>query len=77
MRPVIGRHCVIAPPTGLHVVVEHPVHSGEPPLQHARQKAIWVFCSSLAQALQASQNSETSQRSPVLPVGTHVPDGHS
>ena len=72
----MGRHCVIAPPTGLQVVVEQPMHSGAPLLQHARQKAIEVFSSSVAHALHDLQKSETSQRSPVLPVGVHVPLTH-
>jgi hypothetical protein len=73
---VIGRHCVIAPFTGEQVVVEHPVQSGEPPLQHARQNAIVLFVSSVAHALHDLQYSDTSHRSPVLPVGVQVPPVH-
>ena len=42
-------------------------------MQQARQKAIAGSTSSTAQAPQFWQNSATSQRSPGLPVGVHVP----
>ena len=72
----MGRHWVIAPPTGLHVVVEQRVHCGAQLFQNARQNAINALTSSFAQALHDLQKSETSQRSPVLPVGVHVPETH-
>lgn len=61
----------------MHMFDEQPVHNGAPLLQHARQNAIDGFASSVAHALHESQISETSQRSPVLPVGAHVPCEHS
>jgi hypothetical protein len=73
----IDRHWVACPPTAEHVVVEHPMHSGAPPLQHARQNAIAAFASSVAHALQLLQTSDTSQRSPTIPEGMQVPLGHT
>ena len=56
--------------------MEQPVHNGPPPLQQARQNEMLGFVSSSAHALQPLQTAETSQRSPVLPVGTQVPAVH-
>lgn len=63
------------PITGWQVVAVQPAHSPWP-LQHARQYARSGSTSSMMHMPQALQTFETSQRSPVLPVGLQVPPVH-
>jgi hypothetical protein len=77
LPPSKGRHAAGLPLTGAQVVAVQPVHSGDAPLQHSRQKEMFGSLPSTMHALHAWQKPETSQRSPSAPVGVQVPPWHA